>query len=175
MPNEILFFLLSRESFEERLLKLRLFKFEVLRNSRARLIFLPKISLPFLFSLSLVTISLWPCSRLKSKRFRYSAASHNLQLQCFQINVLSMEQNKLSRLRAAPNWDSLALINIRAKFHVNYKQNIWKQFIINKFIISGSFRVSFWKYIFPADLFMAVVDDCNAKLFFSRIFTSFVH
>lgn len=39
MPNEILFFLLSRESFEERLLKLRLFKFEVLRNSRARLNF----------------------------------------------------------------------------------------------------------------------------------------
>lgn len=169
MPNEILFFLLSRESFEERLLKLRLFKFEVLRNSRARLNFFPpKISLPFLFSLSLVTISLWPCSRLKSKRFRYSAASHNLQLQCFQINVLAMEQNKLSRLQAVPNWDSPALINIRARFHVNYKQNIRKQFIINKFIISGSFQMSFWKYIFPTDLFMAVGDDCNAKLFFSQ-------
>lgn len=86
-----------------------------------------------------------------------------------------MEQNKLSRLQAVPNWDSLALINIRARFHVNYKQNIWKQFIINKFIISGSFQMSFWKYIFPTDLFMAVGDDCNAKLFFSQKFTSLVH
>lgn len=56
-----------------------------------------------------------------------------------------------------PNRDSLALINILAKFHVNYKQNNWKKFIINKFTINGSFQMSFSKYVYVWPIYLLLL------------------
>lgn len=161
---------LSGESFKELRLKIHLFKFEVLRNSRARLNFFsfPK-TLPFLLALSLVTISLWPCSRLKGTAFDIPPLPSVFNCSVLRLMCLQLGGTKYQGFGHSQS--GLTLINILVRFRVKLNKILENKFIINKFIISGSFQMSFSKYTCLADLFIAARDECDAKYLLSQLFT----